>query len=196
MQIEVSVDEADISRIKLGQQATFSVDAYPEQKFVGKVVQIRSAPVVNQNVVTYVVVVNVDNDEMKLMPGMTANVSIVVAKKDDVVKIPPAALRFKPKGGEEKPAAGKGKPDATGASMGKGSREGGKKPGDKKESGQIVYTLKDGKPMPVFIKTGIAGSGSVELLEGALKDGDEVIVEQTGGDAKKKGSSSPMGRPF
>jgi HlyD family secretion protein len=196
MQIEVSVDEADISRIKIEQPATFSVDAYPEQKFSGKVVQIRSAPIVTQNVVTYVVVVNVDNSEMKLKPGMTANVSIVVAKKDDIVKIPPAALRFKPKGGDEKPASAKGKQETTVATMGKGDREGGGKPGDKKDGGQIVYTLQEGKPVPVSIKTGIAGSGSVELLEGALKDGDEVIVEQTGGDAKKKGSSSPMGRPF
>jgi len=196
MQIEVSVDEADISRIKLGQPATFSVDAYPEQKFGGKVVQIRSAPIVTQNVVTYVVVVNVDNGEMKLKPGMTANVSIVVAQKDDVVKIPPAALRFKPKGGEGKPAAGKGKPDATVASPGKGAREGGGKPGERKGGGQILYILKDGKPAPLSVTTGIASSGSIELVEGALKEGDEVIVEQSGGDVKKKSSMSPMGRPF
>ena len=105
MQIEVSVDEADISRAVLGQSATFTVDAYPEQKFNGRVVQIRSAPVITQNVVTYVVVVNVDNSELKLKPGMTANVSIQVAKKDDVLKIPPAALRFKPKGGRASPKA-------------------------------------------------------------------------------------------
>ena len=196
MQIEVSVDEADISRIKIGQQATFSVDAYPEQKFSGKVVQIRSAPVVNQNVVTYVVVVNVDNSEMKLKPGMTANVSIVVAEKEDVVKIPPAALRFKPKGGEEKGAA-KGEAAPAAPSMGKGGREGGGKPGEKKAGGgQIVYTLKEGKPVPLSIKTGIANSSGVELLEGALQEGDEVIVEQTGGESKKKSSTSPMGRPF
>ena len=196
MQIEVSVDEADISRITVGQQATFSVDAYPEQKFSGKVVQIRSAPVVNQNVVTYVVVVNVDNSEMKLKPGMTANVSIVVAEKDDVVKIPPAALRFKPKGGDGKRAA-KGEEAPAAASMGKGGRERGGKPGERKGTGgQIVFTLKEGKPVPLSIKTGIANSSGVELVEGALKEGDEVIVEQIGGETKKKSSSSPMGRPF
>jgi len=193
MQIEVSVDEADISRIKLDQQATFTVDAYPEQKFSGKVVQIRSAPVINQNVVTYMVVVNVDNHELKLKPGMTANVSVVVAQKDEVIKIPPAALRFKPKGGDEK-AQGK---TGSVSPQAKGGREGGGKPGDKKGvGGQIVYTLKEGKPVPISIKTGIAGSGSVELLEGALKEGDEVIIEQVGGDVKKKSGSSPMGRPF
>lgn len=190
MQIEVSVDEADISRIKLGQSASFTVDAYPEQKFEGAVAQVRSAPVVNQNVVTYVVVVNVDNSELKLKPGMTANVSVVVAKKDDVVKIPPAALRFKPKGVDEQ-AQAKGESASPPASMGKG----GGKPGEKK-GGQVVYVLKEGRPAPVSVKTGIAGSGSVELLEGPLKEGDEVIIEQSGGEAKKKNNASPMGRPF
>jgi len=195
MQIEVSVDEADISRIKLGQQATFTVDAYPEQSFGGKVVQIRSAPVINQNVVTYVVVVNVDNRELKLKPGMTANVSIEVARKDDILKIPPAALRFKPKG-EGKPDAAKVKPVTAGAPSAKGRGEGGGKPGGLKGGGQILYVLKDGKPSPLSIKTGIANSSSIELVEGGLKDGDEVVIEQIGGDAKKKKSGSPMGRPF
>jgi HlyD family secretion protein len=197
MQIEVSVDEADISRIKTGQQADFSVDAYPEQKFTGKVVQIRSAPVINQNVVTYVVVVNVDNSELKLKPGMTANVSIEVAKKDDVLKIPPAALRFKPKGGEVKAEAAKGKSGSASAPAGMGGHEGKGKLGDRKgNGGQLLYVLKDGKPSALPVKTGIANSSSIELVEGALQEGDEVIVEQSGGEVKKKSSASPMGRPF
>jgi len=196
MQIEVSVDEADISRVQLGQQATFTVDAYPEQKFGGKVVQIRSSPVINQNVVTYVVVVNVDNRELKLKPGMTANVSVEVAKKDDVIKLPPAALRFKPKGGDGKADTAKSKGTSAAPSAAKGGRDNGGKPVERKSAGQVVYILKEGKPSAVQIKTGIANSSSIELLEGALKEGDEVIVEQSGGDAKKKSSSSPMGRPF
>lgn len=197
MQIEVSVDEADISRIKLAQPATFTVDAYPEQKFSGKVVQIRSSPIINQNVVTYVVVVNVDNSELKLKPGMTANVSVEVAKKDDVLKIPPAALRFKPKGGDVKADAAKGKSGLVGAPAGKGGHEGMAKPGERKGGGgQQLYVLKEGKPAAIPVKTGIANSSSIELLEGELKEGDEVIIEQSGGDSKKKSSSSPMGRPF
>lgn len=196
MQIEVSVDEADISRIQLAQPATFTVDAYPEQKFSGKVVQIRSAPVINQNVVTYVVVVNVDNSELKLKPGMTANVSVEVAKKDDVLKVPPAALRFKPKGGEVKSAAGKGKPGSAASPAGTGGRQGSGKPGERKGGGQQLYVLKDGKPSAMPIKTGIANSSSIELVEGELKEGDEVLIEQSGGESKKKSSSSPMGRPF
>ena len=192
MQIEVSVDEADISRIALGQKATFTVDSYPERIFGGKVVQIRSAPIITQNVVTYVVVVNVDNSDLKLMPGMTANVSIEVAKKDDVLKLPPAALRFKPKTkGEEAKNKGNGTntqhPAAT-----SGGRPGGRKAG----SSQQVYILKEGKPVAVPVKTGIANNSSIELVESALKEGDEVIIEQTGGDSKKKAGSSPMGRPF
>lgn len=197
MQIEVSVDEADISRTAVGQSATFTVDAYPEMKFNGKVVQIRSAPVITQNVVTYVVVVNVDNSDLKLLPGMTANVAIQVAKKEDVLKIPPAALRFKPKGGESKQEATKDKPGGSAGQPGKGGREGGSKQGERRGNGQQVYLLKDGKPVATPIKTGIASSSSMELVEGALKEGDDVIIEQRGGETKKSSSSSnPMGRPF
>jgi HlyD family secretion protein len=179
MQIEVSVDEADISRIKLGQQATFTVDAYPEQTFRGKVVQIRSAPIITQNVVTYVVVVNVNNSDMKLKPGMTANVSIEVARRDDCLKLPLSALRFRPRGMGEEPKAMR--PGAL-PEQGKGPR---------KDKGQKVYVLKENIPTAVQIKTGIANNSSVELVEGDLKEGDEVIIEQVGGDSKRK--SAGMG---
>jgi len=192
MQIEVSVDEADISRVRLDQQATFTVDAYPEQQFSGKVVQIRSAPVITQNVVTYVVVVNVDNSDLKLKPGMTANVTIEVGRKDDVLKLPPAVLRFKPKEPAKKDEANADKRPAGGAPAG-GGRSAGRKGG-----GQQVYILKDGKPVAVPVKTGIAGSSGIELVEGALKEGDEVIIEQSGGETKKKSGAmgGGMGRPF
>jgi len=194
MQIEVSVDEADISRIKLHQQATFTVDSYPEQTFHGQVVQIRSAPVITQNVVTYVVVVNVDNSDLKLKPGMTANVTVEVAKKDDVLKLPPAALRFKPKAKGEAPKA---KAPAGGAPAGAASREAGPKGGARKGGGLQIYLLKEGKPVAVPVKTGIANNSAIEIVDGGLKEGDEVIVEQIGGEsAKKKPGGSPMGRPF
>src|SRR5512133_155631 len=195
MQIEVSVDEADISRIKLNQNASFTVDSYPEQSFKGKVVQIRNAPIITQNVVTYVTVVNVDNTDLKLKPGMTANVSIEVARKDDVLKLPPAALRFKPKSKAEQPKQAK----QTAGPSGGGPREGDGKPGGRKGAvGQQVYILKDNAPLAVPVKTGIANNSSIELIESSLKEGDEVIVEQIGGDSKKKpaASGSPMGRPF
>jgi HlyD family secretion protein len=187
MQIETSVDEADISRVALDQKATFTVDAYPEQTFAGKVVQVRSAPVVTQNVVTYVVVVNVDNRELKLMPGMTANVSIETARKDNVLKIPPAAFRFKPKmKSDEQKVKSADKPLQ--------QRSG--KQGIRKKT-QQVYILKEGKPVAVPVQTGIGNNSSIELVEGALKEGDEVVVEQQGGNEKKKNGNSmgtsPMG---
>ena len=186
MQIEVSVDEADISRIKMDQKAGFTVDSYPEQSFKGKVVQIRSAPIINQNVVTYITVVNVDNSDLKLKPGMTANVAIEVDSKDNVLKLPPAALRFKPKTKADEQSAVKrpGSPD-----MDKGQRKG---------KSKQVYILKDNKPVAVPVNTGISNNTSIEVVDSGLKEGDEVIIEQQGGDGKKKagGTSSPMGRPF
>jgi HlyD family secretion protein len=186
MQIEVSVDEADISRIELDQKARFSVDSYPEQSFKGKVVQIRSAPIINQNVVTYITVVNVDNSDLKLKPGMTANVSIEVDSREDVLMLSSAALRFKPKTKDDEQPATK-RPGST--ETGKGQRNG---------KGKQVYILKENKPVAVPVKTGISNNTSIELVESRLKEGDEVIIEQQGGDSKKKagGTSSTMGRPF
>ncbi len=181
MQIEVSVDEADISRVKEGQKASFTVDAYPEQTFGGKVVQVRNAPIITQNVVTYIVVVNVDNNDLKLKPGMTANVSIEVARKDGVLKLPPAAFRFKPRIEGDDPQK-------------KRAEEGGKQ--GRKEKGQKVYILRENKPVGVKVKTGIGNNNSIELVEGELKEGDEVIVEQQGGETKKKASATMGGSPM
>ncbi|HEX5773045.1 MAG TPA: efflux RND transporter periplasmic adaptor subunit [Geomobilimonas sp.] len=184
MEIDTSVDEADISRIKVGQTVTFTVDAYPENQFKGTVRQVRNAPIVTQNVVTYVVVIDVDNKELKLKPGMTANVSIETARKENVLKLPAAALRFRPKAGKE----AKGKPDTAAAPRKM-----------KKETGQQVYILsQENKPVPVPVKTGISNDGQVELLEGNLKENDGVIVEQVASSPKKPEGmgSRPMGPRF
>jgi HlyD family secretion protein len=209
MQIDTSVDESDISRLKVGQPAGFTVDAYPEQQFVGKVVQIRNAPIVTQNVVTYVAVIGVDNSDLKLKPGMTANVSVQIQKKDDVLKIPSAALRFKPKFGKDEKAgrgAGEGRggdpkavKDSGGAAVGapqKGAGSGSKGglPGaGKRVATQKVYKLSgEGKPVGVSITTGLSDGGFVELVGGELKENDELIVEQlTPG--KKSGMGWPIG---
>jgi HlyD family secretion protein len=186
MEIQTSVDESDISRIRVGQPVTFTVDAYPEIRFAGTVRQIRNSPVVTQNVVTYVVVVNVDNKELKLKPGMTANVSIETARKENVLKIPAAALRFKPKTSD-----GKNKPGAQAPSTGK-------RPSKKGEE-QVYLLTPEKKPKPVVVKSGISNDGSVELVQGDLKENDEVIVEQSSANQKKSGSSmggSPMGPRF
>ncbi|MBM4166781.1 MAG: efflux RND transporter periplasmic adaptor subunit [Ignavibacteria bacterium] len=96
MQVEANVDEADIGQVKEGQEVTFTVDAYPEEEFKGTVTQVRIAPIQVQNVVTYTVIIEVPNDEMKLRPGMTATVSILVNKRENVLRIPALALRFQP----------------------------------------------------------------------------------------------------
>jgi HlyD family secretion protein len=98
MQVQTTVDESDIGKISIGQKASFTVDAYPDEKFIGVVAQIRLAPVTISNVVNYTVIINVDNDQLKLMPGMTANVKILVAENHGVVRVPNMALRFQPAG--------------------------------------------------------------------------------------------------
>jgi HlyD family secretion protein len=101
MQVDTNVSEADVGRITVGQDSTFTVDAYPERIFRGKVSEIRNAPIIVQNVVTYDVVILVDNKDLKLKPGMTANVSVMIAHREGVLKIPNAALRFRPESAKQ-----------------------------------------------------------------------------------------------
>ena len=98
MKVEASVDEADIGRIREGMSCRFTVDAYPDRRFFGRIQQIRKAPTVVQNVVTYTVIITADNNDLSLLPGMTASVQIVLGSKSDVLKVPNAALRFAPRG--------------------------------------------------------------------------------------------------
>ena len=97
MQVEVNVDEADIGGVREGQKATFTVDAHPNEPFEGKVTQVRFSPTTTDNVVTYAVIVRVSNDKDSLMPGMTANVSLIVEERQDVIVVPNSAFRFKPR---------------------------------------------------------------------------------------------------
>jgi HlyD family secretion protein len=180
MQVDTNVDESDIGRAALGQTVTFTVDAWPEKTFTGEVAQVRNSPIVTQNVVTYNVVVRVDNRELFLKPGMTANVSIEVRKFGDVLKIPNAALRYRP--------AAKG---AEGESPGK--RQGNGKGKGKEAGGQQVYLLgKDGKPVPVRIKSGVSNGTFTVLEEGNLKEGDLLVTGEAQG-KKAGGSATPPG---
>lgn len=155
MQVNTNVDEADIGTVTLGQEAYFTVDAFPESLFKGVVYQIRNAPIIVQNVVTYDVIIEVANKKLELKPGMTANVSIVTERKDNVIKIPNAALRFKPQ--EQEYADHKSA---------------------KKEKGTKVWLLtKDQKIKPASVKTGISDGAFVESREGEIKEGDEVVIE-------------------
>lgn len=174
MQIDSSYAEADVGNIKVGQEASFNVDAFPNRKFRGVVRQVRLNATTQQNVVTYDVVIGVDNPEQILMPGMTAYVNITVASRDDALLVPNAALRFHP------PEAGSGKP---------ARREGGEQGGkDKGEAapGATVYVIENGQLKPVRITTGITDNHMTEVLGGPLKAGDKVVV----GDRQPSSSES------
>ncbi len=181
MQIDANFAEADIGNIRVGQAARFNVDAFPNRSFEGRVRQVRLNPIIAQNVVTYDVVIDVDNPEMILLPGMTAYVTIAVAERKDVLLAPNAALRFKPANGDQSKASGNGA-----------------KPTDEKSglprdgfSGK-VYVLRDGKPAPVAVSLGITDNRSTEVLGGELKAGDQVIV----GDALATNGASDSSRPM
>jgi HlyD family secretion protein len=184
MQIDTNVDEADIGKVVVGQSVQFTVDAYPDNTFPGRVSEIRNAPTTIQNVVTYDVVVKVANPELKLKPGMTANVSIITSQEKDVIKVPNAALRFKWQPAEGSPergsagAAGAGRPQA-------GRAESGAKT-------QGVWILAGQKPRRAPLTLGINDGNETAVLSGELKEGDAVIIETTG-QAKK--SMAPTGGP-
>jgi HlyD family secretion protein len=141
MQVEAAVDEADVGRLREGMPATFTVDAFPGQTFRGEIVQIRKAPQVVQNVVTYTTVIAVANPDQKLMPGMTANVRVQVDRKNDVLRVPNAALRFRPPGETGGPA-GPGPAPAPGGGRGPTSAAaGGPEGGPSGGAGQLRETL-------------------------------------------------------
>ena len=164
MQVDSSVAEADIGKIQVGQPVEFTVDAYPDSPFQGSVSEIRNAPITVQNVVTYDVVVKVDNPEMKLKPGMTANVSIIVSSKKNVLRIPNAALRFRP---SEKRDMAK-----------------------QKEKGNGVWVLENKTLKRIAVTTGISDGMYTELLSDKIREGLELIVESL---AKPKDQSRTSG---
>lgn len=181
MQIDSTVAEADIGMIKLGQEVEFLVDAFPDEQFSGRVEQIRLNAKTEQNVVTYNVVVSVANPELKMLPGMTANIKVNIQTRDDVLMAPAAALRFRPQAKPEE------------------AKEGGKAGKGKKEGGPAVYKLVNGEPVRVAIKIGISDQKMTEILSGDLKPGDELVVADLY--SKKNGASSgpgsmPRGRLF
>ena len=165
MQIHASFAEADIGSIRIGQTVHFTVDAFPEKRFRGEVMQVRLNPVIQQSVVTYDVVVNVDNPEHILLPGMTAYVNITVAERKSVLLVPNAALRFKPPGDGKRggvPPGSKAKDDS--AQSGAGGFPG------------KVYVQGPGGLTPVSVATGITDNRNTEIIRGDLKEGDQAVV--------------------
>jgi HlyD family secretion protein len=187
MQIDANVAEADVGVVKIDQTVDFTVDAFPMQTFRGKVVQVRNAPITVQNVVTYDTVIGVSNPDLKLKPGMTANVSIVIAYEDDVLQIKNAALRYRPPDASpvetRKTVTSRGGPPATG--RGGGAQQGAQR---------TVYVLPSGAnhPEPRQIKTGISDGIVTEVVEG-LKEGDRVVTAEL---ASTAAGASPPANPF
>ena len=188
MQIDSSVAEADVGGIVEGQAVDFTVDAYPDRTFHGAVTQVRNSPTTVNNVVTYDCVIGVTNADYKLKPGMTANVSVIIAQREDALSIPNSALRFRPPDATNAPAAigtnaagnvanGNGRPPG---GFG-GGRPGGPGAGGRglRSSTRTVYTLsgegKDAKLNPVQIKVGISDGISTEVISG-LNEGDKVVT--------------------
>jgi HlyD family secretion protein len=202
MQVDTSVAEADVGRLAADMPATFTVDAYPGEVFRGTVRQVRNSPQTVQNVVTYDAVVDVPNADLKLKPGMTATVTFVYAEKDDVVRLPNAALRFRPTPGMQRAGAGAAAakaaepPAATlagGAPAGGAEGRGGSpaahtdppagaEGGDRHGGGaRKVWVLRDGAPVAVRIHPGISDGTYTEVVEGDVSPGDVAITDASGG---------------
>jgi HlyD family secretion protein len=160
MQVEASIVEEDVSRFKVGQPVTFTVDAYPDRQFTGSVKQIRKAPKTIQNIVTYVVVINAENPDELLLPGMTANLEVVVAKRENVLKVANAALRFRPSGqlddgAKAEAATNRGEPGVPGR----------------------VFVLDDaGHPKPMPLRLGITDGRATEVIAGTLREGQVIVT--------------------
>jgi HlyD family secretion protein len=189
MQVDTSVAEADVGKLRAGMAATFSVDAFPGEPFKGTVRQIRNAATTVQNVVTYDAVIDVDNSDLKLRPGMTANVTFVFANKDDVLRVTNAALRFRPSPelvsalklevphGHRSGTDGVSNGPATGSAS--PARAGNSAKGDEPPDRRTVWVLRNDVPSPVCIKTGTTDGTKTEVVEGPLQPGDLLVSDAT-----------------
>lgn len=166
MQVHASVSEADVGRLDDKTTATFTVDAWPENRFEGTIRQVRFAPLIQSNVVTYEVIVDVENPDLKLRPGMTANVTFEVARRDQALRVPNAALRFKPTDVADAPRA----------KAADGSR--------------TVWVLADGTPKPLVVKTGLTDGAFTEVVAGPLVPDADVITDQSGGSSSSGGGQA------
>jgi HlyD family secretion protein len=180
--------------------ALFTVDAYPGENFKGTVRQIRNAPQTVQNVVTYDAVIDVENPDLRLKPGMTANVTFVYAEKDDVLRVPNAALRFRPPA-EMMPKREGGSAAGGGGRGGNGGGHGGGNRGDQAADHRTVWVLKPGAGnapptlAPVQVQTGVSDGTYTEVVAGDVKEGDTLVTEIASmGDAKPEPGGRGMPR--
>jgi HlyD family secretion protein len=182
MQVLASVGESDIGRVQPGQAVSFTVDAYPGVTFDGAVSQVRLQPTVDQNVVSYTTVVDVPNAGLKLKPGMTASVSIVIARADDVLRVPAAALRFRP--------ASTDGDDRRGA-----AESGGRQPAPPRgERARQVWVWSDGAMQPRRVETGLSDGTMIAITGGDLAEGAEVVTRAA--DTTQSAAASPASSPL
>jgi len=199
MEVHTSVDEADVGNVREGQEVTFTVDAFPARRFRGKVLQVRNAPTVVQNVVTYDAVVRIDNKELLLKPGMTANVQFLVNQKENVLTIPNMAIRFKPPEAKNE-AQELLRQEQSRAAPRVGARRT-SRPGSGGGGGETrrvrqvrIYVVRDAKAQPIDVQLGISDGSKTEVVTGDLKENDPVII----GIASGAGSTNQAGvvNPF
>ncbi len=206
MQVHTSVAEGDVGRLQPGMASWFTVDAFPGQRFKGQISQIRNAAQTVQNVVTYDAVIDVENEDLRLRPGMTATTTVIYAEKDDVLAIPNSALRFKPPAEVASAIASASAPSGPAASLSVTAAGGGvanaaapraRRPADKGDAPErTLYVLRNGQPESVEIKTGLSDGTSTEVTSG-LAEGDLVILEaNVGGKPASSGPPPRMGRMF
>lgn len=200
MEVHTNVDEADVGNVWEDQEVTFTVDAFPARRFRGKVHQVRNAPITVQGVVTYNAVVRIDNKDLLLKPGMTANVQFLVSRQEDVLTIPNMAMRFRPpdqndeaqellRRDRSRVAAPVG---ARRTSRATGARGGGA--GGRATRTATIYVLKDNKAQPVEIELGITDGTRTEVRGEALNDNDHVIIAISS--AASSAGQSGIANPF
>jgi HlyD family secretion protein len=199
MEVHTNIAESDIGRLRAGMDASFTVDAYPTERFRGRIREIRNAPQVVQNVVTYDAVIDVENAELKLKPGMTATVNIVSERRDGVLRVPNAALRFRPDALAARPAGAGGASRAGGAAGRSGSMAAGAAGGpsarerpDRDPALRSVYVLVGKESVRREVKVGLSDGGFTEVTGGELREGDLVI---TGIEGQSGGSGGRPGGP-
>jgi len=225
MQVECSVDEADIGKVKEGQKVRFTVDAFPSENFTGKVSQVRYSPEIVQNVVTYTTIVEVSNPEMKLRPGMTATVSVVTGEAKNVLRVPNSALRFNPSLSPEEMQAlmasmrqemrerrgGSGRPEGShpgaesqrqgsqrpsSGQQASGMRGSGMRGTQMRQFARVWMEDENGKLKMAFVRTGVTDNSYTEIVSGNLKEGQLVITGETSKQEDTRSSSRRMFRMF
>ncbi|MFO7981686.1 MAG: efflux RND transporter periplasmic adaptor subunit, partial [Candidatus Aminicenantes bacterium] len=199
MQVECGVDEADIGKVTEGQKVKFTVDAFPDEEFIGEVEQVRYSAVVESNVVTYPTIVNVANPELKLRPGMTATVSIIVGEAKNALRVPNSALRYSPpqevmmevfaEMRNAKQAQGKQAPQGkanpsnpSGQGMGQGLAQ-----NRRKDMASVWIQDENGKLKILFIRTGVTDNIYTEIKSDNLEDGQEVIIDEGRANEERRG---------